>query len=1020
MKKIISAIAVLTLLVSCTPENNPDVVGGGNNKTWSIHGFVQKGPFVQGSTITIQALDSLSLSPTGQSYSTITTNDLGSFSLDSQIPTRYVETTASGYYYNEVEGKISQSTITLRAISDLKEGGSSNVNILTTLEAGLVRKLIMEGLSIADARIEADRSILSCFGIRYNSNEGFDKMDVTGQKDRDAILLAISIILQAGRAEGEFSEYYSKLAQTVSEGKSFTIDSNYRDYIDVVTIRQNMEGRFGSAPSFEGYLDMDGDGILDMIHLSIPESVDNVYRVNSEAGIHELFIDSSIDFMVETEQADWIEWIDVPEESGRPESIKFRVQDNGSTSGRQVSFSLTTDIGLGLQGIVLQEPDYNALLTITPETPDNQFEFVGGFRHIALKGVFSHNQLGTICSKLSYNNYLVTLDLSELETEDDVFGKNNEYFIGLGSIEDLSLPNVKTIESQVLVESALLKNLSWGERIEVITIPELPKGNGAGFLDGSWRPEELSLPGNVKSLGINAFTRWIWLKTITVKSDWTLGTSVFSHSGLETVIFEGKDELTIPEKAFYNATALTTVVFPESLKTLVVENEAFMKTTSLTSLLLPASLTSLTINDYAFSNSSVPLELNLRAGIDYSIQEHAFNDCPNVWAFTDWNPNSFAYPCPNIRCYVSQSTLNVPETADDYFSNCSIFEFILSDATQYLVRAGTFATSVTNTSKLLSISEGAFSGNTRITTFDWPSALNKVPNECFQGCTSLTTITGIPSTGFRVIGHRAFKGTAISDISEFLNETISIGRDAFYCCPNITSVTIPASVPHINPYTFFGCTSLSNVVFEGPINAVLHSSFAFCNLTDVSFLSKVLDELVLSALDGFKGDTLIIPDGVKHILQIADPLGDGQYYPDEYGTYTFLKHYYHTVVIPGTIKLDETHGLIDLVFHGDVKEVILNTGFCDGIISIQIEGVESLHLPKDVKNIQRILLWGQSTKLKDLYIPASVPPTANTNALNNLSNPNIHIPIGSLKAYQSHDFWQKFAGLFIEDLPSED
>ena len=98
MKKIISAIAVLTLLVSCTPENNPDVDGGGNNKTWSIHGFVQKGPFVQGSTITIQALDSLSLSPTGQSYSTITTNDLGSFSLDSQIPTRYVETTASGYY----------------------------------------------------------------------------------------------------------------------------------------------------------------------------------------------------------------------------------------------------------------------------------------------------------------------------------------------------------------------------------------------------------------------------------------------------------------------------------------------------------------------------------------------------------------------------------------------------------------------------------------------------------------------------------------------------------------------------------------------------------------------------------------------------------------------------------------------------------------------------------------------------------------------------------------------------------
>ena len=252
MKRILSALAVLVLLLSCQ-HKNPD-----DGRIYNIHGFIQKGPFVQGSTISIQSLDSDKLAPTGATYSTITTNDLGAFSLESEITTRYVETTASGYYYNEIKGRISQSTISLRGISDLSEDGYSNVNVLTNLEAGLVRRLIKEGMSISAARKEADRRILDGVGIRANDLGGFDKMDITGSSERDAILLAISVMLQAGRSEGEFAEYYAKLSQTVEDGGSFYIDPySYNHKIDAQEIRQNMNERYGSCPNFEPYLDMD-------------------------------------------------------------------------------------------------------------------------------------------------------------------------------------------------------------------------------------------------------------------------------------------------------------------------------------------------------------------------------------------------------------------------------------------------------------------------------------------------------------------------------------------------------------------------------------------------------------------------------------------------------------------------------------------------------------------------------------------------------------------------------------------
>ena len=80
----------------------------------TISGVTQKGPFLHGSSITIQELDEKTLSQTGNSYEGKTKNDKGEFSVKvAKQASPFALLKANGFYRNEVSGKKSQSPITL-------------------------------------------------------------------------------------------------------------------------------------------------------------------------------------------------------------------------------------------------------------------------------------------------------------------------------------------------------------------------------------------------------------------------------------------------------------------------------------------------------------------------------------------------------------------------------------------------------------------------------------------------------------------------------------------------------------------------------------------------------------------------------------------------------------------------------------------------------------------------------------------------------------------------------------------
>lgn len=133
------------LMSACSSDESNNETPKSVEKS-NVQGTIEKGPFVQGSKVMLYELDA-NFGQTGKSFRTQTVSDLGAFSFDSpiQLSSQYVELETSGYFYNEVKGKLSASQITLNAISDVSNRNTVNVNLITHLEFERVKRLIREG-----------------------------------------------------------------------------------------------------------------------------------------------------------------------------------------------------------------------------------------------------------------------------------------------------------------------------------------------------------------------------------------------------------------------------------------------------------------------------------------------------------------------------------------------------------------------------------------------------------------------------------------------------------------------------------------------------------------------------------------------------------------------------------------------------------------------------------------------------------------------------------------------------------
>ncbi len=243
---------------------------------YTVDGFVQKGPFIKDSSIKITELDHNFEMIPATSFTTQTIDDLGNFNIKRTFSSRYILLEASGYYYNEVAGAVSSSTITNFVFVDLKANNAKiSINILTTLARRRIQFLMKQGEGFNEAREQAETEILEIFGIFGEPAANFQDMDILKAGNSNAMLLAISARLQGNNTPGQLSVLTAGIIYEIEETGKLTNDalktsiSEGGIYIasKLTDIRNNLDTYFGSkttveVPNFEDYCDDNGNGII--------------------------------------------------------------------------------------------------------------------------------------------------------------------------------------------------------------------------------------------------------------------------------------------------------------------------------------------------------------------------------------------------------------------------------------------------------------------------------------------------------------------------------------------------------------------------------------------------------------------------------------------------------------------------------------------------------------------------------------------------------------------------------------
>ena len=262
----------------------------------TIVGVAEKGPFKYGASVKIVELDSAArLADSRLTHVTCITGADGSYKFEGlDLRSPYLRLEANGVFRSELTGGISASAVTLKAIVDVTDRDSVNVNMLTHMEAPRVQKLVEDSGNnkpIRSVKAQALKEILSSFGINLGGSGassgggnfggwgGYGQQQTTtttdgrfaediGLFDGDeysGALLAISIMMQRKGSGSDMLQYTSGIAERI-KGNGNWDDNNAKadlaDWLMVLDtsgtydfIRQNMTAwNMGPVPDFEKHL----------------------------------------------------------------------------------------------------------------------------------------------------------------------------------------------------------------------------------------------------------------------------------------------------------------------------------------------------------------------------------------------------------------------------------------------------------------------------------------------------------------------------------------------------------------------------------------------------------------------------------------------------------------------------------------------------------------------------------------------------------------------------------------------
>ncbi len=307
LKGFVVVIVLSLMTLSCSKSDDIETF---EPQTYNVGGNVEKGPFVSGSTITMQPMNA-KMQPSGQMYTTTIQDNTGSFTFGSKLfDAPFAELTANGYFFNEVKGDLSSGTLNLRAVVDLSNQSTINVNILTHLKYQRILNLVGQGSNFREANKQAQKELFTAFGLSQYADTDASLFSIVKGNDESAALIAVSSLLLVDRSEAELTEYLAKLSQEFAKEGIFSPETKEQIKEDkkkiankLSRVRTNIIERYNDlgvsveVKELERFFDWDDDGIAGNEILQDGEEVileTTLIEIPNEGGTYQIKITSPI------------------------------------------------------------------------------------------------------------------------------------------------------------------------------------------------------------------------------------------------------------------------------------------------------------------------------------------------------------------------------------------------------------------------------------------------------------------------------------------------------------------------------------------------------------------------------------------------------------------------------------------------------------------------------------------------------------------------------------------------------
>ena len=308
-------------------------------------------------------------------------------------------------------------------------------------------------------------------------------------------------------------------------------------------------------------------------------------------------------------------------------------------------------------------------------------------------------------------------------------------------------------------------------------------------------------------------------------------------------------------------------------------------------------------------------------------------------------------------------------------------------------------TSVTIPNSVTSIGEGAFYGCNGLTSIPIANSVTTISNYAFSRCTGLTSVT-IPES-VTTIGNNAFYYcTNLSNIT-IPNSVTSIGAGAFAECFNLSNITIPNSV------TTIGTSALDNTAwYDNQPNGVVYAGYVA-----YSYKGNMTNGTIIS----LKYGTVGIADCA---FACMDPEGDGYAPPHPHDHYALGGiNMPNTLKVIGSRSFDYCWGLTSI----NIPNSVTSIGRC----AFYDCKLKSITIGKSVTSIGDNAFncyYTEDTCLNDVFSFIQNPTAVSMGNgsfwgqvfPNFDSKRKLHVPFGTLSAYETNSQWRRYFGSIVE------